>query len=348
MPDRSITIGSSSLRTMTTALDPSRLTMTEIIRLQTLLSQELTRRFERNAALAFTDVVDSTAYFAQFGDEAGRRLQQLHFDLLERCLPSADGRIVDTAGDGAFAAFASASAAASAMVALQNRVSLENVDRPRAHQLCLHIGLHWGPVLTDGAQVTGEAVNLCARLAATALPGQISMTRELLQQLDPDQRSQCRSLGHVALKGITRSVESFAMLWRDPARFPSEVLIRETGQRIVLPLHDVVGFGRGDTQDAATPPDVPLVLPDALACKQISRRQFELRSRAQGYVLKALSAQLTEVDGVSVAREQEVPIRPGSRVRVAGVMTLEFAAPSPAGQAAIDETVCGPGAVAIR
>lgn len=313
-----------------------------------MLSQELTRRFERSAALAFTDIVDSTAYFAQFGDEAGRRLQQLHFDLLERCLPSADGRIVDTAGDGAFAIFASAAAAANAMAALQNRVSTENVDRPRVHQLCLRIGLHWGTVLTDGVHVTGDAVNLCARLAGTALPGQIRLTRDLFQELSPDLRSVCRPLDSVALKGIARGVTSFALQWRDTARFPSEVVIRETGQRIVLPALDTLSFGRGDTQDAATPADVALVLPDAMACKQISRRQFELRSRAQGYVLKALSAQPTAIDGVTVVRDQEVLIRPGSCVRLADVMTLDFVAPSPAGQAAVDETLCGPAAIANR
>ncbi len=237
---------------MTITVDPSRLTMTEIIRLQTLLSQELTRRFERNAALAFTDVVDSTPYFSQFGDEAGRRLQQMHVDLLERCLPSADGRIVDTAGDGAFAVFASASAAARAMAALQNRVSAENVDRPRAHQLCLRIGLHSGAVLTDGVQVTGDSVNLCARLAASALPGQVRLTRELLQQLDVELRVLCRPIGNAALKGLNRDVEAFEFAWRDPAKFPSEVLVRETGQRITLPARDTLSFGRGDTQDGAS------------------------------------------------------------------------------------------------
>ncbi len=321
--------------------------MTEIIRLQTVLSQELTRRFERSAALAFTDVVDSTAYFAQFGDEAGRRLQQLHFDLLERCLPALDGRVVDTAGDGAFACFSSAQAAASAMAALQTRVSIENEDRPRAHQLSLRIGLHWGHVLTDGVQVTGDAVNLCARLVATALPGQIRLSRDLFQALDQHQRVACRPLPAVALKGIARSIEAFALQWRDPGRFPSEVVIRETGQRIELPGRDTLTFGRGDTQDAASPPDVALVLPDAMASKQISRRQFELRSRARGYTLKALSAQITEVDGAIVARDQEVPVRPGSCVRLGGVMTLDFVALSPTGQATADQTLTGPGVIVI-
>ena len=68
-------------------MDPETLSLTEIIKLQTQLSEVLKRRFERNLALAFSDVVNSTTYFATFGDEAGRRLQQLHLDLT---VPSVD------------------------------------------------------------------------------------------------------------------------------------------------------------------------------------------------------------------------------------------------------------------
>ncbi len=226
--------------------------MTEIIRLQTLLSQELARRFERVAALAFTDIVDSAGYFAQFGDEAGRRLQQLHFDLLDDCIAVHPGRVVDTAGDGAFAVFATAQGAAQAMMALHNRVSLHNQNLPRPHQLGLRIGLHWGHVLTDGVHVTGDAVNLCARLAATALPCELRLTRELFQELTPELRRLCRPLGQVSLKGIARAVDAVALLWRDPVRFPSQAVVRESGERLVLPPHDTVCFGRGETVDITT------------------------------------------------------------------------------------------------
>ena len=87
------------------------MTMTEIIRLQDLLSQELTRRFEKHLALSFSDIVGSTPYFARFGDEAGRKLQQRHFDFLQQAIPPAGGRVVDTAGDGAFLVFPTVEAA---------------------------------------------------------------------------------------------------------------------------------------------------------------------------------------------------------------------------------------------
>jgi len=336
---------------MTPALEATGMTMTEIIRLQTLLSQELARRFARAAALAFTDIVESSAYFTHFGDEAGQRLQQLHFDLLERCLASGTGasvgRIVDTAGDGAFVCFASADAAVRVMMELQNRITNENVNRPRPHQLSVRVGLHWGHVLTDGVQVTGETVNLCARLVATARASEIRLTRDLFQELSSELRRLCRPLEQVSLKGITRSVEPMALLWRDPTRFPSQVVIRESGERFMLPAQDTVCFSRGETIDLTAANDVTLGLPDALAARQVSRRHFELRARPQGYVLKALTTQPTEVDGVTMLRDQELPIRPGSCVRLAGVMTLDFASPSLANAAAIDETVAVPEVILI-
>jgi class 3 adenylate cyclase len=35
-------------------------------------------------------------------------------------------------------------------------------------------------VLTDGVQVTGDVMNLCARIAASAEPGQIRLSRDCL------------------------------------------------------------------------------------------------------------------------------------------------------------------------
>jgi hypothetical protein len=146
----------------------------------------------------------------------------------------------------------------------------------------------------------------------------------------------------VSLKGIARTVVPMALLWRDLVRFPSHVVIRESGERIALPAQDTVCFGRGETVDLTTANDVTLGLPDALAARQVSRRHFELRARAEGYLLRALTHQPTEVDGMLMQRDQELPIRPGSCVRLAGVLTLDFVSPSLADPKAIDETVVVP------
>src|SRR3569623_2209566 len=107
-----------------------RMSMTEIIRLQDLLSRELKVRFEKELALGFADIVGSTEYFARFGDEAGRKLQQRHFDFLQQTVPARQGRVVDTAGDGAFMVFPTAEAAVSAFIELQTLLSGDNLTRP--------------------------------------------------------------------------------------------------------------------------------------------------------------------------------------------------------------------------
>ncbi len=324
-------------------IDPATLTMTEIIRLQTLLSHELARRFETSAALAFTDVVGSTAYFARFGDEEGRQLQQLHIDLLALCLPGSGGRIVDTAGDGVFACFPTASAAADAMTSLLHRVSKENEHRARNQQLTLRVGIHWGRVLSDGVQVTGDAVNLCSRIAASADPGQIRISRDVFQEFSAAHRLLCRRLGSVALKGVRRDIELIALEWQDPLRFPSSVVIRETGQQIPLPLQDIVSFGRLEMIEGMSANDIVLSLPDPAATRQISRWHFELRRRTTGYVLRAVSGQPISVDGQPVQPGVDTPIHPGSTVVLSGVMTLSFMS-----RHAVDETSDQRTAISLR
>lgn len=320
-------------------IDPTTLSMTEIIRLQNLLSQELTRRFEISAALAFTDVSGSTSYFARFGDETGRKMQQLHLDLLEQTLAAHGGRLVDTAGDGAFTIFASATAAAEAMVALLKHISEANEHRTRDHQLKLHIGIHWGRVLSDGAHVTGDAVNLCARIAGSAESGQIRLTRDMFKELDMAHRLLCRSIGTVELRGIGRGVELMGLEWRDPTRFPVAVRVRETGQQIPLPAQDIISFGRLEMIEGMSANDIVLALPDAEATRQISRWHFELRRRPSGYTLRALSTQETRVDRTTVPLGDGLPIGPGTIVELAGVMTLEFISSTTINFSGTDQTV---------
>jgi class 3 adenylate cyclase len=308
-------------------IELSTLTMTEIIRLQNQLQQELTRRFERQMLLVFSDIVGSTPYFARFGDAAGRQLQQLHFDLLGQCFGAAQGRIVDTAGDGAFCAFPSADAAVQGLIALQQRMALENAARGRQHQLQLRIGMHWGPVLSDGVAVSGDSVNLCARVASSADPGEIRLTRQVFQELDRAARLMCRALGNVPLKGLATPIEVMALDWRDAARFPRRLRIEETGEEITLPQQDIVSFGRLAEHDGQRANDVVLSHPDPELSRQISRWHFELRRVADGLRLRALSDGSTEVDGQMVARGVDTPVLSGTRIRVADVLSLSLVGP---------------------
>ena len=112
----------------------------------------------------------------------------------------------------------------------------------------------------------------------------------------------------VELKGVGRNIELMSLEWRDHKRFPTSVLIRETGLQIILPPQDIVSFGRLEIIEGMNANDVVLSLPDPIAARQISRWHFELRRRPSGYVLRAMSNQPTTVDGVPVEHGEDVPI----------------------------------------
>jgi class 3 adenylate cyclase len=315
------------------------LSMAEIIRLQDRLSQELKRRFEKRLGLAFSDIVGSTGHFERFGDEAGRKLQQRHFDLAQQVLAPVGGRVVDTAGDGIFMAFPDADAAASAAIALQREISNDNLTRSREQQMQVRVGIHAGSVLTDGNHVTGDAVNLAARVAGTSAAGEIRLSREAFHDLRlPAHRLSSRPLGLVRVKGISQPVELLALAWLDASLYPDAVRIQETQQEIDLPPKDIITFGRLGEMDGAAGNDVVLTLAGDEQTRKISRWHFELRRHADGFKLRPLSDQITEVDGQSIAKGAEAPIRRGTLVRVGRAATLEFLCRSPTPVPSMDET----------
>ena len=306
------------------SIDFNALSLTDMIQLQTQLSGELKRRFEKKLALVFSDVVGSTQYFARFGDMAGRALQQRHLDLLSQALEPQSGRIVDTAGDGAFTVFPTVENAVTALAQMKELIGVQNGSYGRDHQLATRVGIHWGPVLTDGKLVSGDSVNLCSRVAGTCNPGEIRLTRGAFLELEPQKRLRCHGLPQVALKGITEPVEILRFEWRDATRYPVRVRIRETGEEIPLPQQDLIAFGRLREQNGILANDVVLSLPDPYLAQQVSRWQFELRRRSDGFVMRAVSDQPNWVDGELVPKGAEVAIKPGSVVQVAKVMTLDF------------------------
>ncbi len=317
--------------------------MTEIIRLQNLLSTALVRRFERKMAVAFSDIVGSTAYFTRFGDEAGRQLQQRHVDLLNQALAGTTGRIVDTAGDGAFLCFETVDEATDSMVEFLRLISNDNAARAREHQLAVRIGIHFGSVLTDGVQVTGDSVNFCSRVTTSANPGEVRLTKAAFFSFSSVQlRLQCRVLPPVTVKGIDQPVELMTLEWRDRTLFPSLVRL-ETGEEHRLPDQDIISFGRLAEKDGFPANDIVLQCRDERQTLQISRWHFELRRRPVGLVIRAVSNAPITLNDRALAKGEECSLRSGDCVRVGNVLSLQFHSPeAQAAKGGVAETIIAP------
>ena len=267
--------GPSGYARLVRYVDPETAPLAELLRMQNELGQTMQRRFGRMLALCFTDVVESVEYFRRFGDLAGRALQQRHFDLVNTAIAARGGRLVDTAGDGAFFAFADVSSAAAALIDVQRGCSAQNFNQPREHHLTLRGGLHWGTVLTDGMSVAGDSVNLCARVAGSGKEqgkrdAQIRLTRAAFQELPAILRVVCRGVPPVTLKGVEVPVEIMELDWHDTNLYPNSVRCIETGQSWELPCRDLIGFGRIADHEGVVANDIVLAGPDAESTAKIS------------------------------------------------------------------------------
>lgn len=135
------------------SIDFESLTLREIIRLQNQLSTCLARRFEKWLAIIFSDIVGSTAYFQRYGDQAGRQIHQQHLDLLAANLEGSDGRIVDTAGDGALLAFTRIEDATEFSIRFHRARWHTYRSTLPEQRWQTRTCIHWGPTLTDGTTV---------------------------------------------------------------------------------------------------------------------------------------------------------------------------------------------------
>lgn len=300
--------------------------MGELIELRDRVTRALKARFEKSLALLFTDVVGSTAYLAEHGDVAGRVLLKRHHDLLARALADTSGRVIDTAGDGAFCVAATAADGAAVLTRLQRLLLEDNSSSLRQHRLEVRSGLHYGPVLTDAQQVSGEAVHLAARIMGSSQPGEIRISEQAFRELPATLRPRCRRLGAQTLKGIGEAVEMLVLDWRDPERFAVAIEIVEAPRVEPIPCQARVSIGRLDEHDGKAANDVVIGHPDPSLEQRLSRWHAELEMTPEGYRLRALSRAATEVDGQALAEGETRLVRPGSTARLGKVLTLRFLA----------------------
>ena len=151
----------------------------------------------------FVDVVGSTQLAAEIGDSRFRELIDGFLQLVQRQLERYQGRLVDTAGDGALLLFDSPARAIACAEAVRDGV--------RALGLRVRAGLHTGEMERGpGGEVRGIAVHTGARVAALAGPGEVLVSRTI-RDLVAGAPIRLESRGVHELKGVPGSWEVFAV-----------------------------------------------------------------------------------------------------------------------------------------
>ena len=145
------------------------------------------------ATVVFTDLVGSTEQVVALGDRAWRDLVEPHHATIRRLLVRYRGTEVDTAGDGFFATFDGPARGV--------RCAWAIVDAVHALGLEVRAGVHTGEVETINDKVGGVAVNIGARIAALAGPGEV-LVSSTVKDLTAGSGLAYEDAGEHELKGI--------------------------------------------------------------------------------------------------------------------------------------------------
>jgi adenylate cyclase len=152
----------------------------------------------RPPAIAFLDLTGYTALTEERGDEAGAELADRLAALVNEAAQLHGGRPVKWLGDGVMFHFPDATAAV--------LTGLELVEQtPSAVEVRARVGVNAGRVIFRDGDYFGRVVNVAARIADYARPGEVLVSEQVKEQWHGDGVT-FQPIGPVALKGLKDDV----------------------------------------------------------------------------------------------------------------------------------------------
>jgi adenylate cyclase len=154
----------------------------------------LYHRLDRPPAMCFLDLTGYTRLTEERGDQAAAELAARLAGLVRRSSLEHRGTPVKWLGDGVMFYFREPAAAVLAALDMAEVVGRQGL--PPAH-----VGIHAGPVIFQEGDYFGRTVNLAARIAEYARPGEVLVTQEVLDAAEGGP-VRFTEIGPVELKGV--------------------------------------------------------------------------------------------------------------------------------------------------
>ena len=158
----------------------------------------LRSRLRRPPGVVFLDITGYTRFTEERGDEAAADLAARLATLVRRSYQKHGGQPVKWLGDGVMFYFPNPGPGVLA--------ALDMVEGVAAHALPpAHVGIHAGPVVFQEGDYFGRTVNIAARIAEYARPGEVLVSQDVV---DVAQGIAVRftEVGPVELKGVSGSL----------------------------------------------------------------------------------------------------------------------------------------------
>jgi len=156
----------------------------------------------RLLAVMFTDMAGYTALL-QTDERIAVDRRERYWTALERQHEAFGGTIVQRLGDGSVSMFPSSLAAVQAAVAIQQELARRQVQ--------VRIGVHVGDVIVERERLTGDAVNVAARIESFAVAGGVLLSDAAHEQIKNRGDIELVALGRFRLKNVGRPFELYAV-----------------------------------------------------------------------------------------------------------------------------------------
>jgi adenylate cyclase len=164
-------------------------------------------RGDRDLAILFTDLAGFSAWALEAGDDAALELLRRVGTTVEPGIEERGGTIVKRLGDGLMAVFDDAPAAVAAALHAAEAVQGVEVD---GHRPQLRAGVHFGRPRRLGGDYFGVDVNVAARVAAAAGPGEVLASETVRERLGEGDLS-LRRRWRFRAKGTPKGMKVFAV-----------------------------------------------------------------------------------------------------------------------------------------
>jgi adenylate cyclase len=164
-------------------------------------------RSDHEVAVVFTDLVEFSDWALQAGDDPALELLREVGRVTEPAVTDRGGEVVKRLGDGMMAVFAEPQAALEAVLDAGERLASVQVGGYRPRQ---RAGLHVGRPRRIGGDYLGVDVNVAARCAEQAGPGELLVTDRVLELVDCDGLTVKRRR-RFSVRGVPRDLQAHAV-----------------------------------------------------------------------------------------------------------------------------------------
>jgi adenylate cyclase len=173
------------------------------------LSEPTTTR--RLATIVCADVAGYSRLMGQDEEATLAAFKAHRREVVDPAIARHRGRIVNTAGDGLLAEFASVADAVACTIAVQSEMARRNAALEPAAQMHFRFGINLADVIVDGEQVYGDGVNVAARLETLAEPGGACLSAAVYEQVRGRRDAGFVDIGAQVMKNIEAPVHVYRL-----------------------------------------------------------------------------------------------------------------------------------------